>query len=222
MNSRDLVLYSYLKGKGGGGGQSAPNICGAFTETSGVKIKDGRYLYNIVQNNRGYYPLTSAGSVPSYDFTKPFKIHLTFSFSTTPTHNQVVTGSTLGDLKLPEIVIGGQSSANLAVAVWAVDDSGLYDYTLVVTKQEMALQANQAYMVDYERDGTNFIFTITDGTNTVTKQMAVAHYYSGSNGQFELGYRYNDISNISDVTEFDLADCYWEEDGVLIWGNKAS
>ncbi len=76
--------------------------------------------------------------------------------------------------------------------------------------------------MDYAWADGVLTFTVSDGTNTVTKTADTDHFTtvadSGSS-RVVIGSRTNQL--YAQYATVDLLDTYWEQDGVLIWGNRS-
>lgn len=226
MNQRDMVLYSYLKGKegGGGGGESIPEISGlfgtSFNDNTPIKLKNGRYLSNLVNGTyKNYYPATPDLTKPVYDMSKPFKIHLRVKSSQLKSGSQALIGSDVHYYYQPSIEFQGEGSESLLWAGWSTNGSTWTD-SLTILKSEIPFSANTWYTIDYSWDGLYFKLKCSDGTTTIEKELAVNAFYQANGSAIEFGNVSNSQGLYAQYVTFDLADCYWEENGRIIWGNK--
>lgn len=197
----------------GSGGQSAPEISGQFGNTSnGLKINNGRFLSGFNAINPAYYPLNSSGAFPTFDFTKSFKYHLRFTINTVPASGNIsVMGPNNNWRDIPLLRVSSSS----IFASFSTDGT-------TTTNVFLTIPIVQGTTYDVEGEWANNVFTLkaTDGVNEVTNTLSTAHHYQG-NAYLQLGDIATDTQTTAKELTFDLAACWWEQDGVLLWGNKA-
>ena len=207
----------------GGKGVLTPVAFDGIFGKGNVQVKDGRYLFGFSdsQDMAGedvMYP-SSQGVKPVYDRSKPFVLHVRAKCSAQLTRGQCICGNSQNYFNMPSIEFQASNSGNVFWAGWSTDGSS-WTTAFEIKPNEMPFVANQWYDIDYSWDGTTAKFEVFDGTNTVTKTANVGQFFSTTAGWMALGTvaknRYLVASNVT----IDLYNTYWEEDGVLLWGNK--
>lgn len=194
-----------------------PKITGTFgTTNNSMTLVRGNILFGFY-DNRFYYPLTNdgAGNVPVYDTSKPFHIHLSANISNLQ-GSQTVLGN--GDVRQSMPCIEFESDVLLAAGFSTNGTS--WAAWVTVPFSEVPFSASAWYSIDYEWNGTTFTFTVSDGTHTSVKTATVGRHYQPPSGRrMRLGGSPN--FGTAYYLAVDLANCYYEQDGVIIWGNKA-
>jgi len=195
----------------GSGGTTivAPEITGSFGNANGLQIQNGKYIRNFGTgaNDNSFYPRTSSNSAPVYDFSKDFHMRLKVKFTGTFSGGQRICD--------PLIIYFRQSgTGNRAVVEW-LDINNAINY-IRVGGDELNYTADTWYTIDLESISNVQTFTITDGVTTVTKTEHFAQHAAMTNQRFGN----IDRTNLSAV--FDFSDCFFEQDGVILWGNRNS
>lgn len=212
---------AYFRCIGGTGGSVQPLDIDAKIGSSGITLTDGRYLSGFTASAQGYYPLTQAGAVPSFNMANAWHIHFKVKASAEhASYYQCVYGAKEGYYRLPLLEFQKPSSANLFWAGWSENGTS-NTRSLNIPKTAVPFVANQWYTIDEIWDGSGTVtLTVTDGTNTYTAtQTGVAQWAQPSTATPALG----GASGDPDVNvTYDLADCYWEQGGVILWGNRAT
>lgn len=206
-----MAFFRCGSGSGGGGGETVivtPEITGTFANT-GLVIQNGKYIsgFGTTTSNRDYFPKTPTAGSPVYDFSKPFHFRIKVKF----------TGTYSGGLSLCDplkVYMRQDNTGNRAVLEWK-DVNNATNY-LRITVQELSFSLNAWYTLDIEGTSTSQKFTVTDGNTTVVKTGAFAQHAAMSN------LRFGNVEGTNMHSVFDFSDMYWEQDGVIIWGNKES
>lgn len=200
----------YRCGSSGGGGTVtvAPEITGTFGNT-GLVLQNGKYIsgFGTSTSNRDYFPKTPAAASPVYDFSKQFHFRIKVKF----------TGSFSGGLSLCDplkVYMRQDNAANRAVLEWK-DVNNATNY-LRITAQELGFSLNTWYIIDIECTSISQRFTVTDGNTTVVKTGAYPQHAAMSD------LRFGNVEGTNMHSVFDFSDMFWEQDGVVLWGNKAS
>ncbi|MBR3289620.1 MAG: hypothetical protein IKI63_02450 [Clostridia bacterium] len=198
-----------------------PTFAGNFSSASGTRLVGGHILTGLTSSAGFFFPRTPNDDLPSYDMTKPFHIRMKVKGSELMSRDQVLIGDTVSEFARPVIAFGSQGAAYLLQGSFSTDGAA-WDTQLSVSKAEMPFVADRWYTVDYAWTDGVFTFTVSDGTDTVTKTAAVSHFTTvadGGTSRVEIGARKGQLyaQNVS----VDLLDTCWEQDGVLIWGNRA-
>lgn len=195
-------------GSSGGGGTItvAPEISGSFGANTGIKILNGKYItgFDTGATNRMYYPLTKTGAAPSYDFSKPFVLKIKLQITGTFTGGQLLCGP-LG------IYTRTDNAANAFVLEW---NAGTTTY-LRITATDLPVALNTWYTLTVNYTAGSVAFTATDGITTKTITASVQQHAAMSGQGFG---NYTQNTNLHLI--FDFSETYWEQDGVMIWGNK--
>lgn len=207
-------------GGNGGGSSSAPEISGRMG-SSGPLFLNGRFYSGIASQLYAYFPKTSEGNKPAFDFTKPFKIHMKVKVSGLLSRSQALIGNSANYYNLPSFEFQPSSSTTLIWAGWSTNGS-TWTASLDIPKSSMAFTANAWYTIEYAWDGSTFTLTVNDGNATASASVATAHFYQTSSGDVQLGTVSNSSNHYAANATFDLFDTYWEQDGTVIWGNKAA
>lgn len=202
---------------GNGGGQIAKKINGRFGTTNGIVLVEGRYLSNL--DSTIYMPVTENNAAPVYDLTKPMKIHMRFKCASQNYAAQALVAADSSTYGRPRIEFcGTQYNDILMTAGWTTNGSS-WNSWLTINKSSVPYSANSWYTADYVWDGTTFSFTVSDGEHSATASAAQSQFYP-SNNNIVFGKSSTGGVPANKIT-FDLFDCYYEQDGVIIWGNKA-
>ena len=197
-----------------------PTFGGNFGTSGGVRLTGGRIATGFSAAGGSFYPRTPTDTNPSYDMTKPFHLHMKVKCSELMTRSQAIIGDSLTYYARPSIEFAAQSATALMSAGFSTTGTE-WDVQLSVNKSELPFVANQWYTVDYVWDDGTFTFSVSDGTDTVTKTASIAHFTTaaeGSGSRIMIGSVWSKLyaQNVS----VDLKDTYWEEDGALLWGNR--
>lgn len=203
-----------------GGGGDAPEISGVFSN-GGLRLMNGKILNGFYSGNSAYYPKTAEGNKPVYNMSRNFKIHLKVKCTQLMGRSQVLIGNSNNFFYLPSIEFQSSGAAALLWAGWSVNGSA-WTTGQTIEKSEIAYDPDAWYLIDYEWNGTTWKIIVSDGINTVTKSNTVSAFYQTSSGDTELGTVNNSNDHYAQYVQFDLSDCFWEEDGVIIWGNMAA
>lgn len=203
------------------GGSAYPGIVGAFGTISGTDILNGRYLSGI-KAEQSFYPKTKNLETPVYDMSKPWHLHLRVKNSTLDNKRRTLFAGTV-DYSLPGGHWGNSSDTYLFWCGYSTTGVNPWNYDFFIPKSMLPFTANTWYDVDYLWDGTNASFSMSDGTTRVTKSATnVPQFYQASSGYLQMGAWQGSVSSQDSTiyTTFDLANCYWKQDGVTIWGNN--
>lgn len=215
---------AYFRCTGGtGGGFIEPVFSGIFGTTSGLLLKAGKWLSGFANNNL-FYPRTQEGTAPTYDQTKNRHIHIRFKIAgTISTESQGLMGTLASsDRHAPQINVYPQNNANFCVIGWSSDGSTNTTW-MTFSKNEIAYSNDKEYTIDATWSNNTLTGVVSDGTNTTTKTATDGNQYivSTDSDKIALGIRrYNNIYSQNLV--IDIADTYWEENGVILWGNSAT
>ena len=200
---------------------SEPTFGGNFASSGGPRLVGGHVATGFSAANGFYYPKTPGDTLPSYDMTRPFHLHMKVKCSELMSRSQAFIGDSLSYYMRPSIEFAAQSASALMQAGFSTTGTA-WDVQLSVSKSEMPFVANQWYTVDYTwADGT-FTFSVSNGTDTITKTVSIAHFTTdaeSTGSRIMIGSVWSKLyaQNVS----VDLLHTYWEENGVLIWGNHS-
>lgn len=212
-----MAFFRCGSGSGGGGETVivAPEISGQFgNKTNGLLIQNGRYISGFNTSNLAFFPKTANANWPTYDFTKPYKFNLRFRWKTVPTAEVGLYGPDNNFRQLPLT----RANARAVYNTYSTDGSNAVTSTIYYT--DVPAVIGKTYDLSEEWSNGVFTFTFTDGTNSKTITQQVAHRYSGSTSSiFQIGTVNNSTSLVSGI-EVDMQNTYFENDGVVIWGNK--
>jgi len=211
----------YRCGSGGGGGTITvvPEITGVFgNKTNGLKIRNGHYVSGFNSSNIAFFPKTAADAWPVYDFTKQYKLNLRFSFSTIPTGSAEI-GLYGPDNNFRQLPLT-RANARAIYNTFSTDGSNAVTSTIYFT--DVPAVVGNTYELTEEWNNGTFTFTFTDGTNTKTITQQVAHRYSGSTSSILQIGTINSATSLLAGIIVDMQNTYFENDGVIIWGNKAA
>lgn len=204
-----------------GGGESWPTWS-YETGGSGIPtIISGRYTSKISSSNYALTPLTPTGTAPVYNVNKAMRLHLRVKFQYQKSSRvQTIAGPNSSHLQYRPYVECGKGDSTVLFAAGYSTDGSSWASWLQVLKSEMPFVSEQWYDLDYSWDGTTFTFSVNDGTNTISKQATVSKMYDGGVPML-LGKDQNNVKYM-EFGSFDLKNCYYEQDGTLLWGNKES
>ena len=184
-------------------------------ELGGMTIAQGRYLSGFGVSNI-YYPSDNNGNRPTYDFSKPFHLHFKVNLSN-KTGAQAVCGSNTSYYHLPSIEFQGGNDTLLGAGYST--DGGSWGSWLNIPISEVPFSSTAWYDIDYSWNGTTFTLSCTDGTNTSTKTATIGQFYTpSSTDRLQVGAVYS--NNNAYYLTIDFTNTYYEENGVIIWGNK--
>ena len=194
---------------------------GDFSVPSGPRIISGHILTGFSSSGGFIYPRTPADTLPEYDMTKPFHIRMKLRCSGLMTRGQALIGDSASEFARPVIVVGSQGADYLAQGNFSTDGT-TWGAQLSVLKSEIPFVADAWYTIDYEWGLNTFSFTVSDGTNTVTKTTTITNFTTvadGGTSRVQIGARKAQLyaQNVS----VDAFDTYWEQNGSLVWGNKS-
>lgn len=187
-------------------------------------LVDGRYITQIsVSGNAAgkYTPKTAENEYPVYDMSKPWHIHVKVKCSALiSSYGQTIIGNSIDYYDAPSFAFQDSGNTALFWAGWSTNGTS-WEQNLNILKSELSFTANQWYILDYLWDGETATFTATDGTTTVTKTVtSTTPFYQASSGYYSIGSVAGNQDIIAKNCTFDLADCYYEQDGEILWGNK--
>ena len=175
------------------------------------------------KNATGVVPLTSAGEFPVYDATKSFRIHMRVKISELlNNHKHALIGDLNGFYYMPSMEF---SSLNENSLIWAGFSTNRSSWTTSITieKSELEFKANAWYEIDYQYSASDNVLTLTvfDGENTITKTADTGgNFRMADNPKVSIGSVANSGGHNSTTATIDYSNTYWEEDGVILWGNK--
>ena len=210
----------------GGGGSESPKLnasAGYKATKDGMAILESRYLCRISTQYDFYRPLTTEGNLPTYDGTKPFKMHLRAKATVRDTSIRSLMGSDTGN------------NYHLAgLLLWATNDSSNDElgfryaisnnswFKINVKKTQVSVPANVWFTIDAGWDGTNAFLNYSDenGQTYSTTSASASSMYKESTDRMVIG-NYGATDYPASGVIFDLFDCYWEENGVILWGLKS-
>ena len=198
-----------------------PSFGGNFGTAGGVRLLSGRFATGFSAAAGSFFPKTPTDTVPSYDMTKPFHLHMKVKCSELMTRSQAIIGDSLTYYMRPSIEFAAQSGTALLSAGFSTTGTE-WDVQLSVSKSELPFVADAWYTVDYAWENGVFTFSVSDGTDTVTKTASIAHFTTAaesSGSRIMIGSVWSKLyaQNVS----VDLKDTYWEQNGVLLWGSHA-
>ena len=203
----------------GGSTVVIPEISGQFgNRSNGLKIRNGRYISGFNSSNVAFFPRTASDGLPLYDFTKQYKFNLRFKFNSIPSGSAEI-GLYGPDNNFRHLPLT-RANARAVYNTFSTDGSNAVTSTVYFT--DVPAVVGTTYDITEEWNNGTFTFTFSDGVNTKTITQTVAHRYSGSSSSvFEIGTVNNSTSLISAIT-VDMSNTYFENDGVIVWGNKLS
>ena len=200
--------------------QTEPTFGGNFSTISGSRLVGGHIATGFSAAAGSFFPRTPTDTLPSYDMTKPFHLHMKVKCSELMTRSQAIIGDSLTYYMRPSIEFAAQSGPALMTAGFSTTGTE-WTLQLSVSKSELPFVADAWYTIDYSwADGT-FTFSVSNGTDTVTKTASIAHFTTAaesSGSRIMIGSVWSKLyaQNMS----VDLRETYWEQDGVLLWGNR--
>lgn len=220
---------AWIRCTGGNGGSPTPTpveppkFTGAVG-TTGFTIVDGRYIYGFNSSAPAYIPKTPSNASPVYDMTKKMRLHLRFMFTsaTSSVSAQGLCGSFQSNDwgGMPEVYVRFSSSGVSGQSLAWKEQSGSTSYLGVGFGANVPFALNTWFDYDVSWENGTVTIILTDGTHTNTSTVQKDHLSTTMNNKtFGIGSAARS-SEYADKTRFDLANCYWEQDGVLIWGNK--
>ena len=170
----------------------------------------------------GIIPLTEDENFPVYDKTKSFRIHIRAKMAQGWSKSQVLIGDENAFFNMPSIEF---SNTNGTTLIWAGFSTNRSSWTsgLTIETSEIPRVYNQWYEIDYEYSATDNIFslTVSDGENTVTKTANTGGNFNMVDTPYiNLGGVAKSSNHNAQYVSIDYANTYWEEDGVILWGNK--
>lgn len=188
--------------------QAASRISADFykANVSGNKFK-------IPNSSNSYVSPYSNYAYSQPDFGQPFKIHVRFVLNGSLSA-QALFGSKDGSYYYTPSVEVHQLSN-----IWGGMSRNGNAWDANITIEEIPLVIGNEYTVDYEYNGSEFILTVSDGIDSITKRAALdwVPYYSSSR-QLVFGAVNN--SNRAYQCEFNMEDMYIEQNSQIIWGLK--
>lgn len=213
---------AYFRCIGGNGGGTTQAICsGRFGTTNGLKLNQGKWLSGFSSGNI-FFPRKEDGSNPVYDNTKKRHISVRFSINGTITgESQGIVGTQSAyDKHAPQINVYPSNGTNFCVIGWSSDGNTNTTW-MTFSKQEIPYSTSNIYTLDAIWENGTLTGTVSDGTNTITKTATDGNQYisSSDSASIALGYRQYGAIYAAQI-EIDLSATYWEENGVVLWGNK--
>jgi hypothetical protein len=211
---------AYFRCIGGSGSAAQALDINSVIGSSGIAISEGKFLSGFTNASEGYYPRTSSGTVPTLNMSNAWKIHFRVKASQEDSNGyQSVYGAKSGYYKYPLLEFQKPTSSNIFWAGWSLNGSS-NAVSLSIPKSQIPFVADRWYTIDEEWDGTNTAsLKVSDGTNTYTAQQTTSAFYQDSGAEIALGARAS--ADVAKYVTYDLSDCYCEQGGVIIWGNKS-
>ena len=204
-----MAWFRTLSGAGGSAARVfIPEISGVIGNTT-VTIQNGRYIYGFgtANGNKAFYPTKTDGAFPTYDLTKSFHYHLKLKH-----RESNVSGYQFSNPLV--LYTSTVSTGNMFVLTWT--DYNNVETNLRIPKTDLPLNVGAWYTVDVEYNATQGTVTLTASDGTTTQTVTESVNRSRALGNIGIG----NPDGYNTKLVFDLADCYWEEDGILLWGNK--
>jgi hypothetical protein len=196
---------------GGGGVQTIPDI---FIN-SGLQISNG-WIKGFSSGNSYFQPLNSQDTVLDVDWSEPFEIGVSFKYEQTISRSMVLFGSVNGYYHAPSIEISANSSG-----IWCgytTNGSSWTDSIYFSSSDGLVLQSDIKYTIKAMYDGTNYIVSIDDGTNIISKSIIVSPHYHNSNYEMCFGGIARSNNHYATYVQMYLPEMYIKQNGVKLWG----
>jgi hypothetical protein len=196
---------------GGGVIQTIPNI---FINSS-LKIFNS-WIKEFLYGGNYFQPLNSQGAILDVDWSKPFEICVSFKYEQTISRSMVLFGSVDNFYYAPSIEISANSAG-----IWCgyTTNGNSWNNNINFSSSDgLVLQSDTKYIIKAMYDGTNYIVSIDDGTNIISKSIIVSPHYHNSNYKIGFGGIARSGNHCATYVQMYLPEMYIKQNGVKLWG----